>query len=57
MQIVFYRQFCSGIPEYFQTVIFKTLEMQYYIFLNIAETVLYDIRGIIYVLAVVIADI
>ncbi len=31
--------------------------MQYGIFLNIAETGLYDIRGLIYVLAVVIADI
>ncbi len=32
---------------YFQTVIFKTLEMQYDIFLNIAETVLYDIMGLL----------
>jgi hypothetical protein len=36
------------LSPYFQTVIFKTLEMQYCIFLNIAETVLYDIMGLIY---------
>jgi hypothetical protein len=59
MHFLFLSSVGSGISEsaFSNTIILKTIEMQYGIFLNIAETGLYDIRGLIYVLAVVIADI